>query len=420
MLKAPFPWFGGKSRVASQVWQALGDCQHYCEPFFGSGAVLLGRPHWHKNNTETINDADSYVCNFWRALSADPDTVAYYADQPVNETDLIAIHYWLITEGKQKMIAGLESDPDYFDAQIAGRWVYGLCAWIGSGWCSGNGPWQNVNGKLEKVSNATGLNAQPHHPDNAGQGVNRQRPHLGNAGQGVSRKLPHLGDAGQGINRQLPHLSNAGQGVNRKLPHLGDAGKGINRKRPHLGDAGKGVNRTLYSQASLQNNNSDSDSFLPVNSALYSYMRQLAARLRNVRVCNGDWSRVVTTGALTYGSTVGLLLDPPYSFDANRDMSLYTHDSGTVAHDVREWAIANGDNPRYHIVLCGYSNEHANKMPDSWRVHSYSAGKAYGTSNGGGRNTENRHHETLWFSPHCMKPTPDLFSLAEEEVEVDI
>jgi site-specific DNA-adenine methylase len=41
MLKAPFPWFGGKSRVADIVWDRFGDVANYVEPFFGSGAVLL-------------------------------------------------------------------------------------------------------------------------------------------------------------------------------------------------------------------------------------------------------------------------------------------------------------------------------------------------------------------------------------------
>ena len=34
-LKAPFPWFGGKSRVAHLVWQRFGDVANYVEPFFG-------------------------------------------------------------------------------------------------------------------------------------------------------------------------------------------------------------------------------------------------------------------------------------------------------------------------------------------------------------------------------------------------
>ena len=58
--KAPFPWFGGKSQAAPAVWQALGDPHHYVEPFAGSLAVLLRRPH-QANRTyysETVNDAD--------------------------------------------------------------------------------------------------------------------------------------------------------------------------------------------------------------------------------------------------------------------------------------------------------------------------------------------------------------------------
>ena len=42
-MKAPFPYFGGKTAVAPVVWAALGQPKHYIEPFFGSGAVLLAR-----------------------------------------------------------------------------------------------------------------------------------------------------------------------------------------------------------------------------------------------------------------------------------------------------------------------------------------------------------------------------------------
>jgi len=84
-LKAPFPWFGGKRKVAQAVWNAIGDVQSYVEPFAGSLAVLLERPAWHNGVTETVNDADQYLSNFWRALAYAPDEVARYADWPVNE-----------------------------------------------------------------------------------------------------------------------------------------------------------------------------------------------------------------------------------------------------------------------------------------------------------------------------------------------
>lgn len=171
-LKAPFPWFGGKRRVAPLVWERFGHVDNFVEPFYGSGAVLLGAPRIHR--TETVNDADGFVANFWRALSKAPDEVAEHADWPVNENDQHARHAWLV-ERRKTLTAKLEGDPDYFDAKIAGWWVWGQCCWIGAGWCSGEGPWQVVDGQLV---------------------------HLGNAGQGVNRQLVHLGDAGRGVNRK--------------------------------------------------------------------------------------------------------------------------------------------------------------------------------------------------------------------------
>ena len=180
-LKSPFPWFGGKSKVADVVWQAFGDVRNYVEPFFGSGAVLLGRPRPF-DGIETVNDIDGLLANFWRAIKSDPDAVAKWADWPVNENDLHARHSWLVNI-KQDFVAKLEGDPDFFDAKVAGWWVWGICAWIGSGWCSGSGPWKVVDAKLV---------------------------HLGDAGRGVKRQLVHLRNAGRGVNRQSVHLGNKG------------------------------------------------------------------------------------------------------------------------------------------------------------------------------------------------------------------
>jgi DNA adenine methylase len=194
-IKAPFPWFGGKSKVAAEVWARFGAVQNYVEPFFGSGAVLLGRPQ-PLSGSETINDADGMVSNFWRAVQADPEAVAHWADWPVNETDLHARHYWLVTEGRARL--SVLGDPAAYDAQVAGWWVWGLCSWIGSGWCAGEGPWQWDG--AEWVSSA-------------GRGINRQLPHLGDAGRGINRQLPHLGSAGQGILDQFSALCDRLRGV---------------------------------------------------------------------------------------------------------------------------------------------------------------------------------------------------------------
>ena len=186
-LRAPFPYFGGKSAAAHFVWDRFGDVRNYVEPFCGSLAVLLGRPSYPflGNRIETVNDKDCFLANFWRALQADPEQVALHCDWPVNEADLHARHLWLVNVGGEH-VQRLRTEPDYFDAKIAGWWVWGCCQWIGSGWCH-NPEWKQL----------------PHLGD-AGMGVHRpsqQRPHLGNAGMGVhrpSQKLPHLGDAGRG------------------------------------------------------------------------------------------------------------------------------------------------------------------------------------------------------------------------------
>ena len=80
VLQAPFPWFGGKSRIAHVVWDRFGDVPNYVEPFAGSLAVLLARPH--EARTETVNDLDCYLANFWRAVKCSPEEVAAHADWP--------------------------------------------------------------------------------------------------------------------------------------------------------------------------------------------------------------------------------------------------------------------------------------------------------------------------------------------------
>lgn len=309
MLRAPFPWFGGKRKVAAEVWRRFGAVDNYVEPFFGSGAVLLGRPDPVTGN-ETINDLDGYVANFWRAIQRDPEQVAEWADAPVNENDLHARHVWLLEHGHD-LQPSLDGDPDFFDAKVAGWWVWGMACWIGSGFCSGKGPW--------------GLNER----------------------------------------RQLVHLGNNGQGVNRKLVHLGDNGQG----------------------------------------RLIDWFGALSERLRFVRVCSGDWSRVCGPSVTFKHGVTGVLLDPPYADTANRSDRLYRRDSLSVAHDVREWAIANGNHPLLRIALCGYEGEH--EMPESWAVHAWSAGAGFGGQ--AEDRSENGKRERIWFSPACLGKSLPLF-----------
>ena len=323
MLKPPFPWFGGKSQVADLVWSRLGDVDLYIEPFFGGGAVLLNRPDPH--GMEIVNDIDGYLTNAWRAIQKDPDTVAEYVDWPVNEIDVMARHIWLVQNPPD--IERLMGDPDYYDAQKAGWWIWGLCCWIGEGWCSGKGPWTSVDGRLVKSE----------------QGI-------------VQRRRVQVG----------------GQGVLRKVIHAGELEGQCQRSRENL----------------------------------RRYMRQLSDRLRLVKICCGDWKRVLTEAVFSQGKVIGIFLDPPYDHKVRRK-DIYNWDDATLSASVRQWCLEYGDDPRFRIALCGYEGEH--EMPTTWEKVAWTArrcmSRRYKT-----QNNENRFKERIWFSPHCIRmETPMLF-----------
>lgn len=61
-----FGWYGGKFSHLEWLLPLLPMMLHYCEPFAGSGAVLLNRPP--SGGVETYNDLDGEVVNFFRIL----------------------------------------------------------------------------------------------------------------------------------------------------------------------------------------------------------------------------------------------------------------------------------------------------------------------------------------------------------------
>lgn len=293
--KPPFPYFGGKRLIAPRVWEKLGNVSNYVEPFGGSLAVLLANPTPAK--METVNDIDCYISNFWRAVTAEPEKVAQFAEYPVNEADLHARHKWLVSSSTEEFRIKMHSDPDYYDVKIAGWWVWGQCASVGNNWLS-----------------TKGLKA-----------------------------LPLLSSAGGGI-----------QGLTYKI---------------------------------------------------LEEFNKLKVRLARVRVACGDWKRVITP-SVTHNNTgigpkdvTGVFLDPPYDHDV-RD-KVYKEDNN-VFKEVVDWAIANGDNPRMRIVLCGYDGDH--NIPATWEKCNWKANGGYSsltTSNTRGK--QNRLAETIWCSPHCLR-----------------
>ena len=368
ILRAPFPYPGGKSKIAPVVWQRLGDTPNYCEPFLGSAAVLLARPPFEGNRIETVNDADGHVANFFRALQADPDAVAYYADWPVSELDMQSRGTWLYYRPTaREWVERLRSDPDYYDAKSAGWWAWFVSCWIG---------------------------ALPSIPEERPDGTTAYGQ--GGGPEGVSRQLPHLGDAGKGVSRQRPHLGGAGTGVARQRPHLGSGGQG------------NGVQGSVARQLPATNIGGDAAYVNggPRRAHLTAYMRQLATRLERVRVVCGDWTRVVGPSVTYKHGLTAVFLDPPYSHD-ERDKQLYSTESATAAVDARQWAIENGDNPLLKIALCGYDTEHGDHMPDGWHAHVWKTGGGYGNQ-GKGRGRANAGREVIWFSRHCLNPVDNL------------
>jgi DNA adenine methylase len=308
-LRAPFPWFGGKSLAAPLIWRAFGNVPNFVEPFAGSLATLLARPHTPK--VETVNDLDGLIANFWRATAAAPDEVARWADWPVNEADLHARHRWLV-DAALPLTEALMGDPEYYDAKVAGWWVWGICTWIGNGWCS----------RDERL------------------------------------KLHHC----------LPKVSTPGHGIHAP-----------SRKKP-LTHRNKGVHRSGAGE-------------------LEELFGVLAHRLRHVRVCCGDWTRILGRSTLgidsAHGMTpCGVLLDPPYAHGA-REKRLYRHDDAELSGVVRAWALEHGENPQLRIALCGWDGEHA--MLAGWT-------QAVWKSKGSGKN---RGRERIWFSPHCLPAVND-------------
>lgn len=347
--KCPWPWFGGKADAAPAVWQALGDVPHYVEPFAGSLAVLLRRPHPCNRTyySETVNDLDGLLVNAWRSMQRSPDAMAEAASWPVSEADLHARHLALLRWRDERQLEHLMGDSAWHDPEMAGWWAWGQSCWIGGGWCAGNGPWVvGDDGRITKLGNDQGK---------------------------TWRQRPHLGDNGQGTNR--PQLREPGAATTDETP-----------------------TRDWHPMTMPE---------------LREWFRFLSARLRHVRILNGDWRRAVTNGAsktlpVRQGNgPCGIFLDPPYAGEHRAD-GLYASEDLDVAHAVRAWCLERGDDPSTRIVLAGYDDEHGELINAGWReVEWYRGGFLRGGMGNTSKNgTHQQHRERLWLSPHCRGDKP--------------
>lgn len=307
-IRGAFPWAGGKGAIADAVWTRFGAVNRYIEPFAGKLEVLLANQA--TPACEIVNDINHYVANFYRSVQADPLQVATFADQPVSEVEMYAWEYWLVNQGEFKR--RMEADPFYYDAQIAGRWVWGQCLKIGGAWC------EVKKGQVDGMYIPT----------------QRAKP-------------------------QLTHRCG------------------------------------LLAEASVVN-----------------YVLALQERLKNVRICCGDWSRVVTKATLGDEQKVGIYFDPPYN-QKGRD-KVYVYESSTAATEVREWCLAHGGNQRLRIALSGYRDRCGHEILEQygWRRYDWHANGGYSNQKKG-EPTGNKDREAIWFSPHCNAAT--LFEIEPVE-----
>lgn len=246
-LRAPFPYFGGKRTVAEYVWRRFGTVKQYIEPFCGSAAMLLSAQ---PSPLEVIGDMNCYVANFWRATKYDADLVWSWSDYPVSHLDLGARHAWLTASDRVAALRASLADPDWpGDPKIAGWWLWGQCAWIGSGWCEKE---NTVAGKIPVCE--------------PGKGV--QSPGIG--------QIPFVGSAGMGL----------------QAGGVGDF---------HFG-AG-----TDECPAALHRHVED---LSPWQSGARAWLRALSRRLERVRVIHGSWDRCLNHHY--GGNATAVFLDPPY------------------------------------------------------------------------------------------------------------
>lgn len=291
-LQSPYPYFGGKSTVIKDVWTRLGKTDVYVEPFLGSAAMFLGNPYWPHDTKEFLNDAWGFIPNFWRAVQAKPEEVARYADLPIYESQMHAVHAVLAGQRSQ-LSARLEGDLEYFDAKIAGQWVWLVSMWIGQGCCSGRGAWSvdlDEEGYKVLVKKSR---------EDAENGIARQRQQM-TSQQGIMRSLPEMASE-RGVRKD----------ITRQLMRMTGEDGVVSRKR-FTGHAG------------------------PVD--LYDWMQMLSDRFRDARVLCGDWSRCVTPSLTTYHGVAAVFClhpDTPIRMENERLVPVKEINQGDMLHGSR-------------------------------------------------------------------------------------
>jgi len=152
-MNEPFPNSGSDPEMANAVSSRFSLVDTFIDVFGGSASALFGRRI--VTGLEVLNDINGFVTNYYRAVRHDPHAVADHADWPIFDRDLVARHHWLVTRGLRQMAPLQQGNPNWFDARIAGWWLWGSMHWGRPGWCAGTGRWSVANGRVVTARGST-------------------------------------------------------------------------------------------------------------------------------------------------------------------------------------------------------------------------------------------------------------------------
>ena len=356
----PYPYFGGKRRALDLIWSLLGPVDSFTDPFGGSCVVPLNAPHALKR--VVVGDINGLIVNAWRAMAADPDAVAAAADWPTFHLDLLARDHVLRREAPA-LPGKLEADPRFFDAELAGWWLW------------------SVSNSIDMGASLSGVGRAP----------NVSIPSLG------SRRGVRVG-SGSSIPRVLDHP--AGQGVTAQRRDPGG-------RRPPVDAGAQRVQGVNANHAGLV------EAFDPDDhgARLRPWMREIQRRVHGWYVLCRSWERILGSASMLgipppTSTITGLLLDPPYDAGEGRS-EVYAHDDLAIASQVRQWlrtpdpktGVEPWANPRLRIVVCGFDGDFDDaELPGARKIAWKSTAGMAGT---GGPNPA-RKQEMLWASPSCL------------------
>lgn len=124
-LRSPISYYGGKQQMLRHILPLIPEHDTYIEPFFGGGAVFLGKQ---PSKIEVINDINAHVINFYRQVKGNYYELKKLIDLTLHSRDqykeaLIIYHApYLFDELKRAWAFWVTTNMGF--TRIIGSWGY--------------------------------------------------------------------------------------------------------------------------------------------------------------------------------------------------------------------------------------------------------------------------------------------------------